>query len=139
MKIFFTLVFTIFGLFLFNSCQEEQKASKKSDFKHNSKKVVKAPVKLPKTSLKAEKGEIICEAGCGSCVYKLPDEELPEIQCPAYVVINGKKLFLDYKPLYSDGKHDCGLCEGKEAVVVKGKIVDGVFKATSMRREEKKQ
>ena len=71
----------------------------------------------------------VVEAACGQCQFKMTEKS----GCDLAVKIDGKSYFVDGTTIHDhgDAHADDGFCETIRQVEVKGKIIDGRFKAES--------
>ena len=82
-----------------------------------------------KTKTSAAETQIVAEAGCGQCQFKLNGKD----GCDLAVRIDGKAYFVDGASIddFGDAHADDGLCMCVRKAKVKGEIKDGRFVATS--------
>jgi Family of unknown function (DUF6370) len=70
----------------------------------------------------------VVEVSCGQCQFKMIGQE----GCDLAVRINGKSYFVDGTTIddHGDAHADDGFCKAVRKASVKGKIINGRFKAT---------
>lgn len=81
------------------------------------------------TAVSLAEGEAqLVEAGCGTCIFHMPDVE----GCPLAVRIDGKPYLVQGSDIddHGDAHADDGLCNAARQARVAGHIEDDVFVAT---------